>query len=151
MREPEPSIESRAEEVYRSAYYDVMPADWNRARRRTAQGKALAAKAEAAAHKARADYLEEQLGMREGCKVVVEAVKTPLGTEITDTRVVNEGLDNTHPDWNDPCNWVEDYPHNNGQYMNRCMTCRRIFYGHKRRVVCKTCAESAPRQLELGL
>lgn len=151
MQKPERSIDERAEEVYRSAYYSVMPAGMNRKDRRTAHGRMVAAQAEAAAHKARADYLEEELGMREGCKVVVEATKTSLGTEITDTRVVTEGLDNTHPDWNNARNWTEDYLHDNGQYMNRCMTCRRIFCGHKRRVVCKTCAESAPKQLELGL
>ena len=46
MQKPERSIEERADEVYRNAYSDVMPASWNRAQRRTAQGKALTAKAE---------------------------------------------------------------------------------------------------------
>lgn len=66
-------------------------------------------------------------------------------------RVDPEGFDNTNPDWLDLRNWTEDYPHENGQYMNRCMTCRRIFYGHKRRAVCKSCTIRAPKQLDLEL
>jgi hypothetical protein len=95
------------------------------------------------AERARADYLEEQLGIREGCKVLVEAMPANGGHDIVETRVDPEGFDNTNPDWNDP--------HENGQYMNRCMTCRRIFYGHKRRAVCKSCTIRAPKQLDLEL
>ena len=151
MQRPEPSIGSRAADVYRRAYYDVMPADWNRAQRRTAQGKLLEAQARLAAEKARADYLEEQLGIRENCKVVVEAQVTDRGTTVSDVRVDNEGLDNTHPARDDPRNWTEDYKHENGQYMNRCLSCCRIFYGHKRRIACKSCTTSQPTQLELPL
>ena len=151
MQKPERSIEERAEDAYRSAYYEVMPANWNRAQRRTAQGKVLTLKAQLAAERARADYLEEQLGIREGCKVLVEAMPANGGHDIVETRVDPEGFDNTNPDWNDPRNWTEDYPHENGQYMNRCMTCRRIFYGHKRRAVCKSCTIRAPKQLDLEL
>ncbi len=151
MHRPEPSIEERASDVYRRAYYDVMPVSWNRAQRRTAQGKLLEAQARLAAERARADYLEEQLGIRENCKVVVEAQVTPRGTTVSEVRVANEGLDNTHPAWDDPRNWTEDYAHENGQYMNRCLSCRRIFYGYKRRISCKSCATSGPTQLELPL
>ena len=38
-----------------------------------------------------------------------------------------------------PRNWSEDFPHENGMYMCRCVKCREYFYGHKRRVVCKVC------------
>lgn len=39
-----------------------------------------------------------------------------------------------------PCNWVEDFSHENGNYMNNCISCKNEFIGHKRRVVCKKCA-----------
>ena len=35
--------------------------------------------------------------------------------------------------------WPEDFPHENGQYMNTCHVCKNTFIGHKRRVVCKVC------------
>lgn len=37
-------------------------------------------------------------------------------------------------------NWVEDFSHENGNYMNICCVCQKEFLGHKRRVVCKKCA-----------
>ena len=37
------------------------------------------------------------------------------------------------------CDWPEDFPHENGQYMNTCHVCKNTFIGHKRRVVCKVC------------
>lgn len=36
-------------------------------------------------------------------------------------------------------NWTEDFPHENGNYMNVCRECGNEFLGHKRRVVCKLC------------
>lgn len=36
--------------------------------------------------------------------------------------------------------WTEDFSHENGNYMNRCVECGELFNGHKRRVVCKACA-----------
>lgn len=39
-------------------------------------------------------------------------------------------------------NWIEDYFHENGNYMNRCITCERAFMGHKRRVSCWECAHA---------
>lgn len=38
-----------------------------------------------------------------------------------------------------PRNWTEDFQHENGLYMCKCIKCREYFYGHKRRVVCKVC------------
>lgn len=37
-------------------------------------------------------------------------------------------------------NWTEDYPHENGNYVNKCIECGGWFNGHKRRVQCKLCA-----------
>jgi hypothetical protein len=36
--------------------------------------------------------------------------------------------------------WEEDFPHENGNYMNICIDCKEIFFGHKRRVLCKCCS-----------
>lgn len=38
-------------------------------------------------------------------------------------------------------NWTEDFSHENGNYHCRCCICNNYFIGHKRRVVCKKCAE----------
>lgn len=40
-------------------------------------------------------------------------------------------------------NWKEDFPHENGNYSNRCTECGGIFLGHKRRVICRLCVTSA--------
>lgn len=39
-----------------------------------------------------------------------------------------------------PCDWTEDFEHENGNYESRCMSCGIAFTGHKRRVICKICA-----------
>ena len=39
--------------------------------------------------------------------------------------------------------WTDDFSHENGNYENRCVRCDSTFYGHKRRLVCKKCYESA--------
>lgn len=36
--------------------------------------------------------------------------------------------------------WPEDFPHENGRYLCRCVHCGHTFEGHKRRVSCKVCA-----------
>jgi hypothetical protein len=36
--------------------------------------------------------------------------------------------------------WVEDFSHENGEYINTCFHCDEGFWGHKRRIVCKRCA-----------
>jgi len=38
--------------------------------------------------------------------------------------------------------WVEDFPHENGQYQCKCIHCGNFFIGHKRRVVCRACADT---------
>lgn len=39
----------------------------------------------------------------------------------------------------DKRNWIEDFPHENGNYVNKCSICSNQFIGHKHRVVCKLC------------
>lgn len=36
--------------------------------------------------------------------------------------------------------WLEDFTHENGNYECACCICKNSFVGHKRRVVCKSCA-----------
>jgi hypothetical protein len=43
-----------------------------------------------------------------------------------------------------PGDWPEDSGHENGNYQNRCVECGRTFTGHKRRVVCRACAQPEP-------
>jgi len=38
--------------------------------------------------------------------------------------------------------WVEDFTHENGNYMCQCVTCKEFFYGHKRRYRCKLCSDA---------
>ena len=38
--------------------------------------------------------------------------------------------------------WTEDFAHENGCYLCRCYVCDHTFFGHKRRVECKVCAQS---------
>ena len=37
-------------------------------------------------------------------------------------------------------NWPEDFSHENGNYNNECYLCKVVFVGHKRRKVCRVCA-----------
>jgi len=37
-------------------------------------------------------------------------------------------------------NWEEDFEHENGDYICKCVHCDHAFRGHKRRVVCRKCA-----------
>lgn len=41
----------------------------------------------------------------------------------------------------DERSWPEDAGHENGNYSNSCCECLRMFTGHKRRVVCRSCSE----------
>ncbi len=41
-----------------------------------------------------------------------------------------------HPN---PRDWTEDFAHENGNYLCRCVGCHETFTGHKRRVVCRVC------------
>lgn len=45
------------------------------------------------------------------------------------------------PKLDSPRNWTEDYPHENGMYLNKCFQCEKYFFGHKRRPMCKECVE----------
>jgi hypothetical protein len=36
-------------------------------------------------------------------------------------------------------NWEEDYILENGKYLNQCLNCQSVVYGHKRRMICKLC------------
>lgn len=48
------------------------------------------------------------------------------------------------PSTSDPAtgrDWTEDFPHENGSYRNQCVKCCNFFTGHKRRVVCRLCAQ----------
>lgn len=47
----------------------------------------------------------------------------------------------------DPRDWSEDFPYENGNYQNRCVECKEIFIGHKRRVVCKKCQSEYEEKL----
>ncbi len=38
-----------------------------------------------------------------------------------------------------PRSWSEDYNHENGEYANKCLHCKKYFIGHKRRIICKQC------------
>ena len=35
--------------------------------------------------------------------------------------------------------WTSDAVHENGNYVNRCVSCGELFCGHKRRVICHEC------------
>jgi hypothetical protein len=48
---------------------------------------------------------------------------------------MNNEIITGHPDRN----WDEDFLHENGNYVNNCVSCRLYFRGHKRRVICKKC------------
>ena len=37
--------------------------------------------------------------------------------------------------------WPDDYVYDNGMYMNICHACSTKFFGHKRRITCKVCAD----------
>jgi hypothetical protein len=39
-------------------------------------------------------------------------------------------------------NWTEDFPAENGCYANICIHCKEMFYGHKRRAICKDCVKA---------
>ncbi len=50
-----------------------------------------------------------------------------------------------HAPGESPKDWKEDFSHENGQYVCVCCHCEALFYGHKRRVVCRQCTKGAPR------
>lgn len=40
-----------------------------------------------------------------------------------------------------PLDWQEDFEHENGNYTCTCCQCGSEFIGHKRRVICRICAD----------
>ncbi len=106
----------------------------------------LVAQAELAAMKAENDFLRVELGLR-GKSVEIVSVKaeppvTAIVTVEHDWVAINEEFRSVPSD--DSRNWVEDYSHDNGQYMNLCRTCTRLFMGYKRRIQCRDCAHPQP-------
>jgi uncharacterized OB-fold protein len=64
-------------------------------------------------------------------------------TDIIETdmkKAKNEYIKFQMPEKDYPQNWFEDMSHENGNYVNFCKRCGRYFIGHKRRVICKECA-----------
>jgi len=47
--------------------------------------------------------------------------------------------ENIIPNFDSIKNWEEDYSHENGNYINKCIECKEYFFGHKRRCICKEC------------
>lgn len=45
--------------------------------------------------------------------------------------------------------WSEDFADENGNYMNTCHSCQKVFFGYKRRVTCKLCAPPRPETVEV--
>lgn len=41
----------------------------------------------------------------------------------------------------------EDKTHENGNYQNKCSLCGEVFFGHKRRVICKVCENDNKRKI----
>lgn len=44
--------------------------------------------------------------------------------------------------------WLEDFGRENGNYMCKCCICGALFGGHKRRVVCKVCAQQDAEKVD---
>jgi uncharacterized OB-fold protein len=47
-----------------------------------------------------------------------------------------------------PGDYPEDFEMENGLYMNQCRECGNMFCGHKRRGICKVCAEEVESETE---
>lgn len=43
--------------------------------------------------------------------------------------------------------WPEDFALENGQYSCRCISCKEIFFGHKRRYICKKCYADSGKEV----
>lgn len=44
--------------------------------------------------------------------------------------------------------WPEDFEDENGMYQNKCVYCKNLFFGYKRRVVCKICTVEINESVE---
>ena len=62
-----------------------------------------------------------------------------LESALAATPAVGEGAESMFPDAH---NWPEDAAQENGSYCNTCSECKRVFIGHKRRVMCRVCANA---------
>jgi len=69
------------------------------------------------------------------CDRSVAFERKPLNSEGFDTYSM---LDIGKPE--DSKNWGEDSQYENGNYMCKCINCGEVFQGHKRRMICKVCA-----------
>ena len=47
-----------------------------------------------------------------------------------------------------PYDWPDDFHLENGKYTCRCLDCGRFFFGHKRRLQCRVCAEKPYREAD---
>ncbi|MBT7929779.1 hypothetical protein HN682_07690 [Candidatus Peregrinibacteria bacterium] len=61
--------------------------------------------------------------------------------------LIDDDCDPITPLEMDPKNWVEDFPHENGNYLNNCVDCGSQFLGHKRRVQCKVCFDKMVEEM----
>lgn len=59
-------------------------------------------------------------------------------------------------DTNPEKDWPEDFDHENGMYYCRCIHCKDLFIGYKRRAVCKLCSDTSvvekpdPKDVKIG-
>ena len=61
---------------------------------------------------------------------------------------MNEFANLLFNDRDNPRNYTEDYPHENGNYSIVCLECGEYFLGHKRRYLCKLCANEPAEKLD---
>lgn len=71
----------------------------------------------------------------------IRALAPPAEPEKPCHDPIHQAMIQTFKDVATPRDWPEDYDDDNGCYQNTCCQCGKIFTGHKRRVVCKKCAE----------
>lgn len=46
-----------------------------------------------------------------------------------------------------PYDWTEDFDKENGKFQQTCDYCKKVFLGHKRRVVCKECVKKLKKDI----
>lgn len=92
-------------------------------------------------HQARGIMGTENFGQEEALRLAIlhvlnaraeSAIETPAKVSPCAGHAVQQDADASR-------DWPEDFPHENGQYMNTCHVCKNTFIGHKHRVVCKVC------------
>lgn len=55
------------------------------------------------------------------------------------------GIKDTNPEKD----WPEDFPHENGMYYCRCLQCKELFVGYKRRAICRECSTNIKAGAEI--